>query len=751
MRSKSSPKAASAARTGVADRRAENALVLEAFDALQGIETFRAAAVAVAELVGRKFGWPFAALLVRDLGDGLLKCRNDWGSIAEEFDQATRLGQFRDGETLSGLAWSRKDVVFVEDLGARDEFARATIARRVGVKFAVSVPILVGGRVIGTMEWYAREAGAPPAAQLQVLRRVGGLIAAKAAETELQRYETMTECSPINTLFANQHLVIQYLNPAGLASARKLAAGLGVQPERLVGQPLSVFHAEMTTQGPIGAADKLPYKAVVDIGADKVEVLVSAIRDASGQYLGPMVTWNIVTKKLQAQVELGRALSMLENSPSNIISCDPDLTIGYLNPSSRKMLQEHEDRLGMKVGALQGQSLTVLYEHPEATRRILSDPANLPHTSRVRVGVEDLEITVSAVYDFTQNYLGPMATWAMITESLANERKVLEGVERERAAAAALRRDVDSILGVVHAAATGDLTRPVTVRGEDAIGQLGEGLDRLLGDLRASIGGIADNATVLGQASQSLSAVGHQMGANAAETAAQANVVSAAAEQVSHNVQTVATGTEEMGASIREIAKNASDAARVATHAVKVANTTDRTVAKLGESSAEIGKVVKVITSIAQQTNLLALNATIEAARAGEAGKGFAVVANEVKELARETAKATEDIGQKIEAIQNDTKGAVAAIREISQIIDQINDIQTTIASAVEEQTATTNEMGRNVSEAARGTAEIARSITGVAHAAHETTTGAIDSQQQSAALAAMAAELQRLVKRFHH
>jgi methyl-accepting chemotaxis protein len=193
------------------------------------------------------------------------------------------------------------------------------------------------------------------------------------------------------------------------------------------------------------------------------------------------------------------------------------------------------------------------------------------------------------------------------------------------------------------------------------------------------------------------------MGSSAEETSSQATLVSAASEQVSKSVQTVASGTEEMTASIREIAKNASEAARVASGAVKVAENTNQTISKLGDSSTEIGKVIKVITSIAQQTNLLALNATIEAARAGEAGKGFAVVANEVKELAKETAKATEDISQKIESIQGDTRHAVSAISEINGVISKINDYQNTIASAVEEQTATTSEISRNVNEAAHG------------------------------------------------
>ena len=287
------------------------------------------------------------------------------------------------------------------------------------------------------------------------------------------------------------------------------------------------------------------------------------------------------------------------------------------------------------------------------------------------------------------------------------------------------------------------------VDSEDEIGQATLALNVMKNNLRRTVQAISETAERVSTASEGLTTTSNHISANSEETSAQANVVSTAAQQVSQNLQTVATGAEEMGASIKEIAKNATEAARVATGAVRVAETTTATVSKLGDSSTEIGQVIKVITSIAQQTNLLALNATIEAARAGEAGKGFAVVANEVKELAKETAKATEDISRKIEAIQVDTKAAVDAIASISGVIHQINDISGTIASAVEEQNATTNEMSRNVSEAAHGSGEITSNIAGVAQAAENTSQGASDTQKEAQMLVELSTQLRQLVEQF--
>jgi methyl-accepting chemotaxis protein len=315
---------------------------------------------------------------------------------------------------------------------------------------------------------------------------------------------------------------------------------------------------------------------------------------------------------------------------------------------------------------------------------------------------------------------------------------------------------VRSILGpirrigkVIDALDHGDLTERSNITSTDELGTMAQGLDRTLDKLRDSMTTIAKDSDALATASTELAAVSGEIAAAVDNTDRQSASAATEADEISRNVQSVAAGSEEMGLSIREISRNAAEAAQVASIAVGEAARATETIRKLGESSAEIGNVIKLITSIAEQTNLLALNATIEAARAGDAGKGFAVVASEVKDLAQETARATEDIGSRVNAIQQDTSGAVEVINRISEVIAQINDFQTTIASAVEEQTATTGEMSRSIGEVAAGSSRIASNITDVSSASQATVSGVNQTREASEEVSRTAEELRTLVGAF--
>jgi methyl-accepting chemotaxis protein len=625
------------------------------------------------------FGWAYASYWALDPHDQTLKFSLESGSAGEEFAAVTRAASFKEGVGLSGRAWKNRDLFFTSDIGEMTDCVRAPVAQKVGVKSGICFPILLGGDVVGTMDFFTTETIDPSAGRLDALRNVGRLVS--------QTIERLRKEEAGREQVADTGAVAQVL---GALSAAKTTA------EAATAALNNVREAFGWAYGSYWAVDP----------ADRTLKFVVESGDVGPEFAG-------VTRNASFAEGVGLSGRAWK---SRDLFFTPD--IGLMTDCVRAPVAQ---RIGVKSGVcfpiiVDGQVVGTMDFFTTATIE--------PSASRLDA-LRNVGRLVSQAFDR------------------------IKGEEEARTAADALRAKVDQMLDVVSAAAAGDLTRDITVSGDDAIGQMGEGLSAFLGTLRSSMGEIGQTAQALAAAGEELSAVSEQMITNATSTSSQAESASGISTEVTSNIESVATAAEEMTASIAEIARNAASAADVAGQAVEGASSANRTVSNLGDSSQEIGKVIKVITSIAQQTNLLALNATIEAARAGEAGKGFAVVANEVKELAKETARATEDISQKIEAIQADTTSAVTAIGQISTVINQISDIQNTISSAVEEQTATTNEIARSVSSAASGSGEISRSITTVAEAAQSTRQGAEDSQRAAAELAAMAAELQRLLGQF--
>jgi methyl-accepting chemotaxis protein len=576
--------------------------------------------------------------------------------------------------------------------------------------------------------------------------------AVQGNHNEVLAFQQMIENSPLNFMRADRENVIRYINPASLRTLKKLEHLLPCKVDEIVGKSVDIFHKDPTYQRRLLNDPKnLPRQADIRLGPETLNLMVSAMYDADKNYVGAMVSWDIITERVQAAADVNGQISAIKKSQA-VIEFHMDGTILTANDNFLRTMGYSLDEIkGQHHRMFAEEGFGNSAEYREFWAKLNRGEYLAGEYKRVAKGGREvwLQASYNPIMDQNGKPFKVVKYATDITEQVKTRHEIEEMAKREKAAAQELKVKVDRILTVVSAAARGDLSQEIAVRGEDAIGQMGEGLAKFFTDLRSSIGSIGQTAISLSSASEELTTVSQQMSANAEETAAQAKTVAGATQQVSQNLHSVATGAEEMTATVQSISGNATEAAKVAGEAVKSAQSANITVQKLGESSAEIGEVIKVITSIAQQTNLLALNATIEAARAGEAGKGFAVVANEVKELAKQTAKATEDISRKITAIQEDTKRAVESIGSITGVIGQINDISGTIATAVEEQSATTNEMSRNVTEAAKGSGEILQNIEGVATAADGTTRGAQDAQKAAQQLSLMSNELRGLVGRF--
>ncbi len=496
----------------------------------------------------------------------------------------------------------------------------------------------------------------------------------------------MIQQMPVNVMSCDlEEFKSDYANTSTVTTLKSIEHLLPIAIDDLMGTCIDVFHKNPETQRRLlRDPSNLPFQTNIHVGEEILDLLVTAVMDGDGNYVQPMVTWSVVTEQVKKEAETERLMQMLDNMPINILTCDPlDLTINYANNTSVRTLRTLEHLLPCKADDLMGKCIDIFHKNPSHQRQLLANPANLPHHAVIQLDDQFLDLNVAAITSKEGDYLGPMLSWSIVTDSINIANRVKDVVE------------------IVSAAAT------------------------------------------------ELDATAQTMSAGAEETSVQANTVAAASEEASTNVQTVASATEELTASVAEINLQVAESARIAANAVEEAERGATTMEGLAQASDRIGEIVSLISDIAAQTNLLALNATIEAARAGEAGKGFAVVASEVKSLATQTAKATDDISAQINQMQSATSEAVEAISSVRTTIGSMSEISSAIASAMEEQGATTQEISRNIQEATAGVNDVTSNITGVSEAASQTGSSATDVLTAARELAVQADALKAEVEEF--